>query len=68
MPIAKKKEIPQDFLNQMKSNLSKSTDSSVEEISQINTFEVKTNASDELKNSPVLNKTEPSSEISRKDK
>ena len=68
MPIAKKKETPQDFLNQMKSNLSKSTDSSVEEISQINTFEVKTNASDELKNSPVLNKTEPSSEISRKDK
>lgn len=58
MPIAKKKEIPQDFLSQMKSNLSKSTDSSVEEISQINTFEVKTNASDELKNSPVLNKTE----------
>ena len=30
MPIAKKKDIPQDFLNQMKSNLTK-TDSSVAE-------------------------------------
>ena len=34
MPIAKKKDIPQDFLNQMKSNLKKSPDPVIEEVKE----------------------------------
>ena len=49
MPIARKKEsnrdIPQDFLNQMKSNLKKSPDPVVEEV-------------EDVKEAPVIQKTE----------
>ena len=49
MPIARKKEsnrdIPQDFLNQMKSNLKKTPDPVVEEV-------------EDVKESPVIQKTE----------
>lgn len=34
MPIAKKKDIPQDFLNQMKSNLKKSPEPVIEEVKE----------------------------------
>ncbi len=50
MPIAKKKDIPQDFLNQMKANLTKSPAPAVEE---------------EIEEKPVINKTIASETIKK---
>ena len=53
MPIAKKKEIPQEFLNQMKSNLSKK-ETPVEEIPETENKPVI-----QKKETPVLTVTKP---------
>ena len=53
MPIAKKKEIPQEFLNQMKSNLSKK-ETPVEEIPEPENKPVM-----QKKETPVLTVTKP---------
>ena len=53
MPIAKKKDIPQDFLNQMKSNLKKSPEPVIEEVKE--TPVIQKTAATVTEPSPVVN-------------
>ena len=55
MPIAKKKDIPQDFLNQMKSNLTKTDSSIAEESVEVQVTESTPAVKDIVRESVSLN-------------
>lgn len=54
MPIAKKKDIPQDFLNQMKSNLTKTDSSATEESVEVHVKESTPTVKDIVRESASL--------------